>query len=274
MGALIETLRKSAGLKGRVFSLEPCLKVRKIVEVEYASCLSYDGVIQPLGNDYEGGFKLIVKRDSSPARVRFTIAHELCHTFFYEVVPELKFRNHEVDPSEERLCNIGAAELLIPLRTLKRQAKGLGKSFKSLETLATAFRVSSEAMLLRLRTAGLWESELSVWRLMTGGNFSLHRMIGGRRVEWEWSESHLLRDAWETRRTLSGSTYMEYRDQDGGLRLRAVSYELKRRGDTLLALWGRPSSFRPRPSMPLFEQTTRLDVYSFPVAEPDRSGIP
>jgi hypothetical protein len=61
-------------------------------------------------------------------------------------------------------------------------------------------RVSSEAMLLRLRSARLWESELPVWRLMTGGGFSLHRMVGGRRVEWEGSESHLLRDAWNTGR--------------------------------------------------------------------------
>jgi hypothetical protein len=262
MGALIDALRRSAGLKGRFFSLDPCLKIRKILAIEYVAHLGYDGAIQPLGGGYENGFKLIIKSDCSSTRVRFTIAHELCHTFFYETIPEVKFRNHEVDPGEERLCNFGAAELLIPSRALKRQAKGLGKSLDSLEVLATLFNVSLEAMLLRLRAAGLWESELSVWRLMTGGNFSLHRLVGGRRVEWEWSESHLLRDVWNTGRTLSGSTYMQYRDREGGLRLRAVSYELKRRRDALLALWNRPSNHRAQLSMPLFEHTKPPDITS------------
>jgi Zn-dependent peptidase ImmA (M78 family) len=31
-------------------------------------------------------------------RQRFTIAHEICHTFFYEIVPELKFKPHS-EPS-------------------------------------------------------------------------------------------------------------------------------------------------------------------------------
>jgi hypothetical protein len=254
MSALIQGLRKSAGAKGLACSFEPFLKLRKIFAVEYVRRFACDGAIEPLGDRYENGFRLVLKRDCPSTRTRFTIAHELCHTFFYEMVPEVKFRDHETDPSEERLCNIGAAELLMPSRRLKRQAKGLDKSLDSLEILAAGFNVSLEAMLLRLRSAGIWQSEFSVWHCMTGGGFALHRLVGGRKVEWAWSEPHLLRGAWDTDRTLSGTTYLEYRDRDGGLKLRPVSYELRRRGDALLALWSHPSARRKHPPLPLFQK--------------------
>jgi hypothetical protein len=162
-----------------------------------------------------------------------------------------------VDPCEERLCNFGAAELLMPARPLKRCAKSLEKSLRSLEVLAKSFHVSMEAMLLRLQSVGVWESELSEWRAMTGGNFSLHRVTGGRRVQWEWSESHLLRDAWDNGKTLSGKTYIQYREQGGAPNLRAVSYEVRRRGNALFALWSRPSNNRSHAGMPLFEEAEK-----------------
>jgi len=254
IGLLIEALRKTAGLRGLSFSLEPFLKFRNIFTVNYVERLEFDGMIQPLGSSYESGFKMVVKRNCPSTRLRFTMAHELCHTFFYEIVPELKFRIHEVDPCEERLCNLGAAELLMPSRALKRRGKGLEKSLMSLEILAKSFAVSMEAMLLRLQSLGLWESELSEWHAMSSGNFSLHRLIGGRRVEWEWSESHLLRDAWNSGKTLSGETYIEYRERGGAPNLRAVSYELKRKGNAIIALWSRTSNNKAGVRMPLFDE--------------------
>ena len=55
-----------------------------------------------------------VKADMGEKRMRFTIAHELCHTYFYELVPELKFCDHGPNDEEEAICNQGAAALLIP----------------------------------------------------------------------------------------------------------------------------------------------------------------
>ncbi len=252
MTALVENLRESANLKDFTPSLEPLLKLRRIISLEYVDDLDCDGAIHPLGVKYEDGFKILVKSKCSPHRIRFTVAHEICHTLFYEMAPEVKFKNHEVDPTEERLCNIGAAALLIPARMLKRQARGLRVSFDSLEKLSTLFDVSLEAMLLHLRFVEMWKAELSVWHLMTGGKFSLHRLVGGRKAEWIWCESELLRKAWDTGRVMCGRTYLEYRDADGCLKVRAVSYELKRRRDALLALWSQPSIRRTPPEMPLF----------------------
>jgi hypothetical protein len=91
-------------------------------------------------------------------------------------------------------------------------------------------RVSSEAMLLRLRSARLWENELSVWRLMTGGGFSYIGWLAVGALNGK-AQSH---------------TYFEMHGIQGG-----------RRGESILALWSRPSNFRVRPSMPLFEQTRK-----------------
>lgn len=252
MISLAKDLRRSAKLKGFAPSLNPLLEMRGIRPPEYVNGFDCDGAIHPLGNQYKDGFKMLVKSNSSRYRIRFTMAHEVCHTLFYELVPELKFRNHEVDPLEERLCNIGAAALLMPAQMVKAKAKGLGASFDALDKLSALFEVSPQAMLLHLRFLGIWKSELSVWRLMSDGSFCLHRLIGGKKVEWVWSEPELLRRAWESGK-LRGRTYLEYRDSDGGLKVRAVSYELTRRGENVLALWSHPSIRRTHPKMPLFD---------------------
>ena len=54
-----------------------------------------------------------LKKNASDVRIRFTMAHEFCHTFLLRLVPEIKFSPHETDDEEERLCNLGAAAFAI-----------------------------------------------------------------------------------------------------------------------------------------------------------------
>jgi hypothetical protein len=82
-----------------------------VCETEVVPDLPCDGLIEPIGTTYSAGFRMRLKKNAADVRLRFTIAHELCHTFFYELVPEFKFVAHESDDSEERLCNWGAASL-------------------------------------------------------------------------------------------------------------------------------------------------------------------
>lgn len=249
---LVAGLRKDAGLKGREVRIEPFLRHRRVSRVEYVRNVEYDGALVPLGREFSDGFIIVLNKDRPSTRIRFTAAHELCHTFFYEHVPELKFRNHDEDSLEERLCDIGAAELLMPRRAVKRQAKSTAMSLEALGQLAGLFDVSLDAMLLRLRSIAGWHSELSTWHRTTAGEFALHRMVGGRRVDWNWSNPQLLRCAWDTGRLLYGRTYVQYRDQ-GALKLRPVFYELKRWKDVLIALWSHYKTIRTYASLPLFE---------------------
>ena len=88
------------------------------------------------------------------SRIRFSIAHELAHTFFpnyLEAVrnrsPRSAFTTHEWEL--EMLCNIGAAELLMPIAyfpLLTREMLGIDK----LLGLKQQFDVSAEALLSRV----------------------------------------------------------------------------------------------------------------------------
>jgi len=87
-------------------------------------------------------------QDATRGRMRLTsasastIAHEACHTFFYELVPELKFIPHERDEDEERLCNWGAAALLMPASSLRRRMKNVAVNLESLDAIAAEYAVS------------------------------------------------------------------------------------------------------------------------------------
>jgi len=161
---MAKDLRKSANQRDVVLRPDALFFKRNILHIEYESGVDWEGAIEPLGTSYADGFRMVLKRGQPIQRLRFTMAHEVCHTFFYELVPELKFCDHGVDQEEEKLCNIGAAELLVPTNQIKRLARNAPISIETLEDLAARYQVSLEVMLLRLRCVGLWNSELSVWR--------------------------------------------------------------------------------------------------------------
>src|ERR1039458_6899142 len=120
----VSALRRRVGLRAVAPSnLEPFLASRNITSVAIEDDLKADGALVPLGRDFGAGFRMVLRRDLPEGRINFTVAHEICHTFFYERVPEVKFAAHAVDQEEERLCNYGAEEILMPALDLRRCAK-------------------------------------------------------------------------------------------------------------------------------------------------------
>jgi len=188
-------------------------------------------------------------------RTRFTLAHEICHSFFYELVPEIKFSEHRMDDQEERLCNIGAAELLMPAEDIRRDADGRSVSLSTLSSLAAQYAASLDGMITRLCTLRLWACELSVWHRLTNGEFALDRKVGGiNNVRWQWLDSSVLDRAWNERkrhpqygRTFVGFTDSQQRDYSA-----LVYYEVQRRGDALFALWSKRQMAEA--ASPLFRQ--------------------
>src|ERR1700691_2550147 len=132
MSTLVETvLRRTRS--GRPQQLESALGDRNIRQVEFEHDLQCEGLLQPVGTEFRHGFVMRLKRNTADVRLRFTMCHELCHTLFYELVPELKFAPHETDDEEERLCNFGAAAFLIPGPVLRRRVKKLRPCLEALE---------------------------------------------------------------------------------------------------------------------------------------------
>jgi hypothetical protein len=207
---------------------------RDVAIVEQLPC---DGIIEPKGCTYADGFSMRLRQGQTERRLRFTKAHEICHTFFYELVPEFKFRLHTTDPCEEWLCNVGAEELLMPLPLVKAEAASRPVSIESLESLATRFNVSHAAMLLRLRQARLWHCELAYWHRMVDGAFSLDTKIGGRKANWQ-IDSSILRNAWGSAKTESGVAFI-YFEQRGLSAAERVYYQARRRGTSIMMLWGK-----------------------------------
>jgi len=234
----VKSLRRKLGLRavapGR---LEPFLTSRNIRDVATADDLKADGALVPLGAHYSDGFRMILRRNLPEGRINFTVAHEICHTFFYERAPEIKFLAHPVDPQEERLCNCGAEELLMPAFDVKRRAKNKPKSLEVLEEMAAYYRVSAAAMLIRFRTVGLWNAELVLWHEMTNGSFAVKRQWGGKKFDWQWLDSGIPRAALgaaSNKVSWEHSYWIVQSPQ--GQRFRPVWYQIKRHGNEVLAL--------------------------------------
>lgn len=90
------------------------------------------------------------------ARVNFSIAHEIIHTFFPNSRGGARFRNlHAEDSREanelERLCDLGAAELLMPQEEFRAARVGMGLHLVA--ALSERFGSSFEATVFRLATA-------------------------------------------------------------------------------------------------------------------------
>lgn len=87
-------------------------------------------------------------------RLKFSIAHEIAHTLFRDCADEVRCRGgHASDVPDnwqlEVLCNIGAAELLMPLGSFSHLA-GEALSIQSVLELRKRFDVSVESCLIRL----------------------------------------------------------------------------------------------------------------------------
>lgn len=93
--------------------------------------------------------------NKSPERVRFSIAHELAHLIFPDAAERVRYRSHSDkaradDWQIELLCNLAAAELLMPSGSFPELADDPDLDINHLMQLRSEFMVSAESALLRL----------------------------------------------------------------------------------------------------------------------------
>jgi len=235
---LVENLRRQTGLAS-ARSLDRYLEARNIVERCTDSGIGCDGYIEPVGANFAEGFRMVLNDKVSPARQRFTVAHEICHTFFYELVPELKFTPHATDDGEEALCNHGAAALLMPAHDIVAHTRGRDVSLATLEALAERYEVSLEAIFLRLRGLKLWNCEMSVWHRMMSGDFVVSRLYGWLKKDWRWLDDSIPDRAWSRQdcSPVAGKAFVYCERSDNWSGAISVYFQMKRRGDNLVSLW-------------------------------------
>ena len=235
----IRQLRRKVRVKTISSQLQSFLRVRNIKNIAEMEELKGDGCLQPLGTSYKAGFTVLVRKNAPLARRRFTLAHELCHTFFYESVPEFKFVPHETDEFEERLCDVGAAEILMPEARLRRTCAKIEPCLSTLFVVSRMYAVSIEAMMIRLRSLGYWDCELSFWYKTGTGKFALDRTVGGKQTQWKWIDDSPLQTAWNNSSSSAGHAFVEYTDERGNWYAKPVWFEVQRRSDRVVSLWAR-----------------------------------
>jgi hypothetical protein len=109
----------------------------------------------------EGGFRIYLQdnfetRPGIKRRQRFTLAHELAHTLFYDLSHTTPTLIPGAPKGErlERLCHSGAGQILIPENLLLRETElrhGVGTGEDVFE-LAEVFDVSTEVLVRRLHS--------------------------------------------------------------------------------------------------------------------------
>jgi Zn-dependent peptidase ImmA (M78 family) len=93
--------------------------------------------------------------DRAPGRKNYSISHELIHTFFedcYEMVHQRKSDRAAFDPQKEveHLCQVGAAEILMPEEDFALDLARLGFSLNAVSELCRLYEASREAVARRM----------------------------------------------------------------------------------------------------------------------------
>jgi len=130
------------------------------VEVQLSPRFKMDG-LSGFTTFSHGRYVVMVNKNDSHARRRFTLAHEFKHLLDYTAAPVIHRHLGRLDPARqaqqiENLCNHFAACLLMPRMWLKRAWAG---GVQDVTALAGLFNVSEEAMERRLKFLGFIDDE-------------------------------------------------------------------------------------------------------------------
>jgi len=138
--------------------------LRKITSIKYSDSAS-NSQLTPV----KGGFIITVKR-AAGSRDVFSLAHEIGHTFFYDIEPStpVRLQRDMGGDAEEKLCDIFAAELLMPEQTFREDAlkkfNDMGIWCETLFHLRSLYNVSMRAVTERVVELGILNGQPVVIR--------------------------------------------------------------------------------------------------------------
>jgi len=132
--------------------------IRQIKEMD----IRLDGQLLELE---DGGYEVILSKNASVTRKRFTLAHEIAHTLLAGQDSQGLACG---DESVEELCNVAAAEMLIPSRFLQKTfPRDKEVTVESFLEASRMFECSLEAAGWRILNSGLIHGALLIWRIKT-----------------------------------------------------------------------------------------------------------
>ena len=136
----------------------------------------------------EKSFRILVNRNLSPVRQRFSCAHEIAHAIFDpELTPAMRHNEQPAPNMLERNCENMAARLLMPEPTFSRYANANAFSIPSIMKLARIFHTSIQATTIRTMDI-IDEPCIAIFSAMAIGK------TGSRlRVRWHYQNVRRLR---------------------------------------------------------------------------------
>lgn len=142
---------RDLGWQGPPFDPQIAASLRGI-HATPSSTIEQDALIRP--TPCGTAFEIVWNEKAHRARVNFSFCHEISHTFFPDCAEAIRYRSvgHRCDPGRplERLCDIGASEILLPFDSFSEDARTLGLSIHSVVKLRTQYQASREAVARRL----------------------------------------------------------------------------------------------------------------------------
>ncbi|MDX2007692.1 MAG: ImmA/IrrE family metallo-endopeptidase [Meiothermus sp.] len=103
--------------------------------------------------------QILIDQESPPRRQRFTLAHEVMHVLIQnddDLLSDLHeaYEGTKLEVELENLCNLGAAEMLLPAETVEAAIAKKGQSPKLIPDLAESHQVSEEVVIIALAERG------------------------------------------------------------------------------------------------------------------------
>jgi len=151
--ALINLYLELFGQGGPPFDLEVLTSLRGIALSAERPGLSPHAELVPIQG---GGVEKRVNPDRPATRRRFSVGHEISHTFLPGYEQKVQCRKSKgrdwADPDDliEALCDVGASELLFPLPWFAADAARLAGTAEGILSLARQYGASPEATIRRL----------------------------------------------------------------------------------------------------------------------------
>lgn len=149
---------------------------------------------------------MILIREGDPVvRQRFTEGHELMELLFdaqADVAQELNLPNWD-ETRKEKLCDAGAAELLMPKSLFRSHIQHLGTSMETARSLSRVYHTSLIATLIRMVELTSGNYAIALWKPLPNNRESDRESNQQNHQGWqlEWS---VVSEAWSEGRLIKG----------------------------------------------------------------------
>ena len=139
---------------------------------------------------------MILIREGDPVvRQRFTEGHELMELLFdaqADVVRELNLPNWD-EVRKEKLCDAGAAELLMPKSLFRSHIQHLGTSMETARSLSRIYHTSLIATLIRMVELTSGEYAIALWEPLVSNSNNQDWQLVWSVVSEAWNEGRLMK---------------------------------------------------------------------------------